>query len=62
MNSGTLILMLAGLLAFAGGAWLAATGDRSLGIISMMGGLAFQILTLIRLKQEKKKGMRDAGR
>jgi hypothetical protein len=62
MNSVTLAFMIAGLLAFAAGAWFAATGERTAGIGFMMGGLAMQVLTLIRLKQEKKKGMHDAGR
>lgn len=62
MNVGTLTLMIAGLLAFAGGAWLAGTGDRTSGIALMGLGLLFQVLTLRQLKRAKKKDIIDAGR
>lgn len=55
MNRVTLALMVAGLAGFAGGAWVAALGERPLGIGLMAAGLAFQILTLFRLKQARKK-------
>lgn len=62
MNGATLALMITGLLAFAGGAWFAATGDRTIGIALMGVGLLFQVLTLRQLKLAKKKDISDAGR
>lgn len=61
MNGGVLALMIAGLVGFAAGAWLAATGERPLGIGLMAMGLIFQVLTLRQLKLAKKKGGSDAG-
>ncbi|MEM8725705.1 MAG: hypothetical protein AAGE86_09315 [Pseudomonadota bacterium] len=61
MNGGILALMIAGLLGFVVGAYLAATGERSLGIALMGMGLIFQVLTLRQLKAIKK-GSDDAGR
>ncbi|KEO87285.1 hypothetical protein EH30_06550 [Erythrobacter sp. JL475] len=61
MNGGTLALMFAGLVGFGAGAWLAATGERNIGIGLMAAGLVFQVLTLRQLKLAKKKGSHDAG-
>ncbi len=61
MNGGTIALMIAGLVGFAAGAWIAATGNREVGIILMAGGLAFQMLTLMRLKRAKKRGELGEG-
>lgn len=60
MNGGTLALMIAGLVGFGAGAYLAATGDRPLGISLMAMGLLFQVLTLRQLRAAKK-DHRDAG-
>lgn len=62
MSTGTLVMMVAGLAAFAAGAILAATGDRTLGIALMVAGLILQVLTLLRLKKHKKEGSYDARR
>jgi Zn-dependent membrane protease YugP len=51
--------MVAGLVGFAAGAYLSATGERSFGIVLMAAGLAFQVLTLRQLKLAKK-GSNDA--
>ena len=64
MNGGTLALMIAGFVGFGAGAWLAATGERPLGIVLMGTGLMFQVLTLMQLKrgrQIKLAKKRDAG-
>ena len=61
MNGATLLLILAGFVAFGAGAWLSATGDRTVGIVLMAAGLAFQVLSLARLKRSKKKDANDAG-
>ena len=61
MNGGTIALMIAGLVGFAAGAWIAATGNREVGIILMAGSLAFQMLTLMRLKRAKKRGELGEG-
>ena len=60
MNGGVLALMIAGLVGFGAGAWLAATGERSMGIGLMAMGLMFQVLTLRQLKLAKKKESSDA--
>ena len=60
MNGGTLALMIAGLVGFGAGAYLAATGSREVGIVLMGGGLIFQVLTLRQLRAMKKDGG-DAG-
>jgi len=62
VSTGTLVMMVAGLAAFAAGAILAATGDRTLGIALMVAGLILQVLTLLRLKKHKKEGSYDARR
>ena len=61
MNGGVLALMIAGLLGFGIGAYLAATGERPLGISLMAMGLMFQALTLRQIKISKSKGSDDAG-
>ncbi|QIG52857.1 hypothetical protein G6N82_00590 [Altererythrobacter sp. BO-6] len=60
MNGGTLALMIAGLVGFGAGAYLAATGSREVGIVLMGGGLIFQVLTLRQLRAAKK-DQSDAG-
>lgn len=60
MNGAVLAMMLAGLAGFGVGAYLAATGERPLGIGLMAMGLGFQVLTLRQLRAMKKDGS-DAG-
>ena len=60
MNGGVLALMIAGLIGFGAGAYLAATGERPIGIALMAMGLMFQVLTLRQLRAAKKDGS-DAG-
>nr|WP_298896538.1 hypothetical protein [uncultured Altererythrobacter sp.] len=60
MNGGVLALMIAGLVGFGAGAYLAATGERPLGISLMAMGLMFQVLTLRQLRAAKKDDS-DAG-
>ncbi|MEM6476710.1 MAG: hypothetical protein AAF687_11135 [Pseudomonadota bacterium] len=60
MNGGTLALMIAGLVSFLAGAYLAADDNRMLGIVLMANGLLFQVLTLRQLKMAKKDDS-DAG-
>ena len=54
MNGGILALMIAGLVGFGAGAYLAATGERPVGIALMAMGLMFQVLTLRQLRAAKK--------
>ena len=54
MSGGTLALMIAGLLGFGIGAYLAATGERPVGIALMAMGLMFQALTLRQLRAANK--------
>ncbi|AWW74863.1 hypothetical protein CD351_10550 [Erythrobacter sp. KY5] len=61
MNGGTLALMIAGLVGFGAGAYLAATGERPVGIALMGMGLLFQALTLRQLRISKVKDQGDAG-
>ena len=61
MNGGVFALMIAGFVGFGAGAWLAATGERPVGIVLMGAGLVFQVLTLRQLKLAKKRDMGDAG-
>ena len=61
MNGGTLALMIAGLACFGVGAYLAATGERTTGIVLMSMGLIFQVLTLRQLKAARTKDKNDAG-
>ena len=60
MNGGTLALMIAGLVAFGAGAYLAAVGDRAVGISMMSMGLIFQAITLGRLRAARRNES-DAG-
>ena len=66
MNGGTLALMIAGLVGFLAGAYLAADGNRAVGIALMSMGLIFQVLTLRQLKMAKRpmqnEEPNDAGR
>ncbi len=59
MNGGILALMLGGLIGFGAGAYLAATGERPLGIALMAMGLMFQVLTLRQLKLAKGRNAGD---
>ncbi|MEM6827766.1 MAG: hypothetical protein AAF553_07460 [Pseudomonadota bacterium] len=59
MSGGVLALMIAGLIGFGVGAYLAATGERPAGITLMAVGLMFQVLTLRQLR--KAKGGSHAG-
>ena len=61
MNGGLLALMIAGLVCFGAGAYLAATGERPLGISLMAMGLIFQVLTLRQLKMAKKQHLEGDG-
>ena len=45
-------LYLAGLVGFGTGAYLSATGERTIGIVLMAGGLAFQVLALLRMRKQ----------
>ena len=60
MNGGVLALMIAGFVSFGAGAYLAATGERTIGIVLMANGLIFQALTLRQLRAAKKDD-NDAG-
>ena len=61
MNGGIIALIFAGFLGFGVGAYLAATGERPLGIVLMSSGLVFQALALMRIRQLKDKDSGDAG-
>ena len=61
MKGGVLAFILAGFVGFGAGAYLAATGQREVGIILMGGGLVFQMLALRQIRMIKKDGS-DAGR
>ena len=56
MNGGLIALIIAGLGSFLIGVYLASTGERTMGIALMAMGLAFQVLSLVRLK-----AIRNAG-
>ena len=60
MNGAILALMIAGFVSFGAGAYLAATGERTSGIVLMANGLIFQALTLRQLRAAKKDHS-DAG-
>ena len=60
MNGGVLTLMIAGLVGFGAGAYLAATGERPVGIALMAMGLIFQVLSLRQLRAATKDDS-DAG-
>lgn len=62
MNSLVLSMMIAGFACFGFGAYLAATDERSTGIVLMGLGLLFQVLTLRQLRLAKSKGSGDARR
>ena len=53
LDGGTIALMIAGLVGFGAGAYLAATHSHTTGIALMSMGLIFQVLTLRRLKLAK---------
>ncbi|MEO1222181.1 MAG: hypothetical protein AAFY42_12660 [Pseudomonadota bacterium] len=59
MNGAVIALMIAGLVGFAAGAYLSATGSREVGIMLMGAGLLFQVLTLRQLRIARK-GQADA--
>ena len=66
MTPSTLGLMIAGLVGFGAGAYLAATGSREIGIVLMGAGLLCQVLTLRQLKRAKVQtsgvsGAKDGG-
>ena len=66
MNGGILALAFAGLLAFCVGAYIVATGERTLGVTFMGFGLMFQALCLRQLRMAKaadqaEEGSDDAG-
>ncbi len=60
MNGATIAFIMAGFIAFGVGAYLAATGERGLGVPFMGVGLIFQVLALRQIKNAKK-GPGDAG-
>ena len=60
MNGLTILYLVAGLAGFGVGAYLAASGERQVGIALMGLGLIFQVLTLRQLKLAKQKGGSDA--
>ncbi len=53
MNGGTLILGIAGLFCFLAGAYLAASANRTTGIVLMSMGLLFQVLCLRQMKMAR---------
>ncbi|MEM6494090.1 MAG: hypothetical protein AAF650_06885 [Pseudomonadota bacterium] len=61
MNGGSLALAFAGLFGFCSGAYIAANGDRALGVALMGMGLIFQALCLRQLRMAKAKDQSDAG-
>ena len=60
MNGGILALIIAGLFGFLAGAYLAATGERTIGIALMGMGLVVQVFALQHIRSIKK-DTRDAG-
>lgn len=56
MNSLTLAFVVLGLTGFALGAVSSATGKMEMGVILMGMGLAFQVISLVRLKRAKQQG------
>lgn len=60
MSPLTLLLAILGLSGFALGAVLSATGMIEMGVILMVLGLVFQVISLVRLKRAKKKESSDA--
>ncbi len=61
MNGAVLALAIAGVVSFFAGAYLAATDNRTLGIVLMANGLLFQVLCLRQLKSVNTKDNSDAG-
>lgn len=59
MNGGTIALAIAGLVGFLGGAYVASTGERPVGVTLMGMGLIFQVLALRNLRAAKHD--RDGG-
>ena len=57
MNAVTLIFAVLGLTGFALGAVLTMTGPYEMGVIVMGLGLVFQVISLVRIKRAKNKGM-----
>lgn len=57
MNPLTLLLAILGLTGFALGAVLSATGPYEMGVVLMGLGLVFQVISLVRIKRAKNKGM-----
>jgi hypothetical protein len=55
LDGGTVAFILAGLIAFGVGAYLAATGEQGTGVVLMAVGLAFQVMSLARLRQSRTK-------
>lgn len=53
MNRSVLFLIVAGFVTFGAGAWVAASGERSVGIALMAAGLAFQVLSLARMRRAR---------
>jgi hypothetical protein len=51
MHKSVLILIVAGFVCFGAGAYLSATGERPIGIALMAAGLAFQVLSLARMRR-----------
>ncbi len=56
MNPVTLAFVVLGLTGFALGAVLSAAGKMEMGVILMGLGLAFQVISLVRLKRAKQQG------
>lgn len=56
MDRVTLGFAMLGLSGFALGAMLSATGQMEMGVIIMGLALAFQVISLVRLKRAKKQG------
>ena len=54
MNPLTLLFTILGLTGFAIGAVLSVTGPKEMGVILMGLGLAFQVVSLVRIKRAKK--------
>jgi Zn-dependent membrane protease YugP len=61
MNGVTLLFAILGLTGFAAGAVLSATGQMNMGVALMGLGLAFQVISLVRIKRAKKRDGSNAG-
>jgi len=57
MNGLTLLVAILGLTGFAGGAVLSVTGEKEMGVVLMGAGLVFQVISLVRLRRAKTKGL-----